>query len=151
MSANTALEALTVELLGDIGVVHNEVKALRQELPETTKSLAIQTEILLSAAEKLLNILNTMMAQVQSSISDNTKAASSKAVEAAKVDIRNAAADAAKVAVGDEIRKVVGTLKDAEIYIKKSKRLGIAFAMMLIASSLGATIMFVVLDFIYLK
>jgi len=57
MAESTALEALTAELLGDVGVLHDQVKALRNVLPDVTaevnSKLEMQTGTMLAAADKL--------------------------------------------------------------------------------------------------
>lgn len=40
MAESTALEALTAELLGDVGLLHDEVKALKETLPEVVQTLS---------------------------------------------------------------------------------------------------------------
>lgn len=111
MAESTALEALTAELLGDVGVLHDQVKALREVLPgvaeQVGSTLEVQTGAMLAAADKLRGILSEMEKQVDT----YTKTATEKAVEASKVDIRQAAAFAAaesvRSTVGKEIRAVV--------------------------------------------
>ncbi len=111
MAESTALEALTAELLGDVGVLHDQVKALREVLPgvaeQVGSTLEVQTGAMLAAADKLRGILSEMEKQVET----YTKTATEKAVEASKVDIRQAAAFAAaesvRSTVGKEIRAVV--------------------------------------------
>ena len=111
MAESTALEALTASLLGDVGVLHDQVKALREVLPgvaeQVGSTLEVQTGAMLAAADKLRGILSEMEKQVET----YTKTATEKAVEASKVDIRQAAAFAAaesvRSTVGKEIRAVV--------------------------------------------
>lgn len=59
MASSTALEALTAELLGDVGVLHDEVKALSRTLPQLTdEAVAKLSELigqLVLAAETLRN------------------------------------------------------------------------------------------------
>ena len=117
MGESTALEALTAELLGDVGVLHDEVKALREALPGTaadvTAKLEVQTGHMLAAAENLRGVLVDMSRQVDAYATEATN----KAAEAAKIDIRQAAAQAAgasvKTEVGKEVREVVGFITEA--------------------------------------
>lgn len=117
MGESTALEALTAELLGDVGVLHDEVKALREALPGTaadvTAKLEVQTGHMLAAAENLRGVLVDMSRQVDAYADESTKAAA----EAAKIDIRQAAAIAAgqaiKAEIGKEILEVVGFINEA--------------------------------------
>lgn len=117
MAESTALEALTAELLGDVGVLHDQVKALRNVLPnvaaDVNSKLEVQTGTILAAADKLRGVLSDMAKQVDSYADTATK----KAVEAGKLDIRQAAAlaasDSVRGAVGDEIRSVVAEVTQA--------------------------------------
>lgn len=117
MAESTALEALTAELLGDVGVLHDQVKALRDVLPnvaaEVNSKLEVQTGTMLAAADKLRGVLGDMAKQVDSYADTATK----KAVEAGKLDIRQAAAlaasDSVRGAVGDEVRAVVAQVTQA--------------------------------------
>lgn len=117
MAESTALEALTAELLGDVGVLHDQVKALRDVLPnvaaEVNSKLEVQTGTMLAAADKLRGVMGDMAKQVDSYADTATK----KAVETGKLDIRQAAALAAsesvRGAVGDEVRTVVAQVTQA--------------------------------------
>lgn len=117
MAESTALEALTAELLGDVGVLHDQVKALRDVLPnvaaEVNSKLEVQTGTMLAAADKLRGVMGDMAKQVDSYADTATK----KAVEAGKLDIRQAAAlaasDSVRGAVGDEVRTVVAQVTQA--------------------------------------
>jgi len=117
MAESTALEALTAELLGDVGVLHDQVKALREVLPSVAEQvgdkLELQTGTMLAAADKLRGVLSDMAKQVD----DYAETATQKAVEASKLDIRQAAALAAaesvRNTVGEEVRAVVVMVNEA--------------------------------------
>lgn len=117
MAESTALEALTAELLGDVGVLHDQVKALREVLPGVAEQvggkLEVQTGTMLAAADKLRGVLSDMAKQVDA----YAETATEKAVEASKVDIRQAAAFAAaesvRGTVGAEVRAVVALVNEA--------------------------------------
>lgn len=128
MAASTAMEALTAELLGDVGKLHDDVKALHELLPTMTKAasddlhvitgkvgeaLQLQAGHYLAAAEKLASVLKGMSEEID-------RAAAQAAVtagESAKLDIRQAVASAAADVVGQsvstEIAKAVGQVNDA--------------------------------------
>lgn len=119
MAESTALEALTAELLGDVGVLHDQVKALRLALPamsqDLSNTLELQTGNMLAAANKLREVL----ADTAKQIDDYAESSTKKAVAAAKVDIRQAATDAASAAVrgavGEEVRAVVALINEAGV------------------------------------
>jgi len=128
MAASTAMEALTAELLGDVGKLHDDVKALHELLPTMTKAasddiqvitgkvgeaLQLQAGHYLAAAEKLAGVLQAMSQEVDRAAGQ----AAATAGESAKLDIRQAAAaaaaDAVSQVVGAEIAKVVGQVNNA--------------------------------------
>jgi len=128
MVASTALEALTAELLGDVGKLHDDVKSLHELLPTITKTasndlqiitgkvgeaLQIQAGHYLGAAEKLAGVLQAMSQEIDR----NAGQAAAIASEAAKLDIRQAAAAAATEVVGrtvgDEVAKIVNQVNNA--------------------------------------
>lgn len=51
---STALEALTAELLGDVGLLHDEVKAMRSSLPEAAETIK-------SSAKEAANNISTAL------------------------------------------------------------------------------------------
>jgi hypothetical protein len=133
--ASTAQEALIAELLGDVGLLHDDVKALRELLPTITKAAADDAQLIvdkvggalqvqaghyLAAAEKL--------AAVQKGIAEAIDQAAAQAVQsasaAAQLDIRQAAAAAASQAVGkavgDEVQAVIGQINQAGRLIRWS-------------------------------
>ena len=165
MAASTVLEALTAELLGDVGVLHDQVKYLRTILPtvgqEVSEKIELQTGNMLAAATALSAVLASMAKQVDA----YAQAAATKAVESSKVDIRKAAAEAAATsvseAVGTEVRKVVSLVTDAAAELVRetasaqanirsaSKQVawgwGRGVSVMFGASALGALFLFVAL------
>ena len=125
--ANTAHEALIAELLGDVGVLHDEVKALRDLLPQVADDVAgkmeVQTGNLLASADRLQVFIEELLKRVDDQAAASVKLAS----DAAKVDIRNTAASAAATAiraeVGKEVREAVSEIKAAAAQvIKDSER-----------------------------
>jgi hypothetical protein len=119
MAESTALEALTAELLGDVGLLHDQVKALRAALPniaqEVSSALELQTGNMLGAANRLREVMSDMAKQVDAS----AEAAAKKAVATVKMDIQQAATEAAKAsvrsAVGEEVRTVVALINEAAV------------------------------------
>jgi hypothetical protein len=135
MSASTAMEALTAELLGDVGKLHDDVKALHQLLPTMTKaagddlqviadkvndSLQLQAGHYLVAAEKLAGVLKGMSEEIDRSAAHAGAAAS----QAAQLGIHQAAAQAAgeavRKAVGDEVKAVIDQINHAGRLIRWS-------------------------------
>lgn len=135
MSASTAMEALTAELLGDVGKLHDDVKALHQLLPAMTKeasddlqiitakvndSLQLQAGHYLVAAEKLADVLKGMSKEIDRAAAH----ASVTAAQAAQLDIRQAAVQAAgeavRNAVGNEVRAVIDQITSAGRLIRWS-------------------------------
>lgn len=160
MAESTALEALTAELLGDVGVLHDQVKALRDVLPnvvqELSSRLELQTGNMLGAAEKLNDVLRATARQIDT----NTQAALSKALDAAKADISSTATlvagAAVREAVGDEVRQAVGRINDAatqlaQVAATASRQVawgwGKGAALMFTASALGGLVVFATLQF----
>lgn len=68
MAESTALEALTAELLGDVGLLHDHVKHLAKTLPEISQalkeSLADEAEKVDSAAQRLAQALDGMEVRI---------------------------------------------------------------------------------------
>lgn len=100
MAGNTHLDALVAEMLGDIGKLHDELKALKDEtLP------AVVTD----AEQKLAGVVGALLKagqQYQSFLQDVTN----KTVTSAKADIRAGAVQAKDDAVGQvrqEVREAV--------------------------------------------
>jgi hypothetical protein len=119
MAESTALEALTAELLGDVGLLHDQVKALRAVLPnvalEVSSTLELQTGNMLGAANKLREVMSDMAKQVDA----NAETAAKKAVATVKMDIHQAATEAASASirstVGEEVRAVVALINEAAV------------------------------------
>ncbi len=72
MAESTALEALTAELLGDVGLLHDEVKALKETLPEVVQTLSetlpmatrVAADNLVKATGNIETRLNTILGLV---------------------------------------------------------------------------------------
>lgn len=72
MAESTALEALTAELLGDVGLLHDEVKALKETLPEVVQTLSetlpaatrVAAENLVKTTGNIETRLNTILGLV---------------------------------------------------------------------------------------
>lgn len=117
MAESTALEALTAELLGDVGLLHDQIKQLRETIPEitaeTTKKLELQTGYLISTA----NDLNKVIIDMSKKVDEYASASVNAAVEAGKLEINKAATQAAKDAlksqIGREVNEVVGFINEA--------------------------------------
>lgn len=135
MAASTAMEALTAELLGDVGKLHDDVKTLHELLPTMTKAasndlqvitdkvgeaLQLQAGHYLAAAAKLAGVLKGMSEEIDRAAAQ----AGASASQAAQLDIRQAAAQAAgeavRKAVGDEVAAVVNQLTHAGRLIRWS-------------------------------
>lgn len=132
MAEGTVLEALTAELLGDVGVLHDQVKALRDVLPNVANQfmakIEVQTGNNLAAAAKLGEVLVNISQQFDDNVEKTTArfnkdmdkstvAAVESARTLAKLDIVEAAMAAAKVSVqeivGAEVAKVVSQVSVA--------------------------------------
>ena len=117
MAESTALEALTAELLGDVGLLHDQIKQLRETIPniteEATNKLELQTGYLISTA----NNLNQIIIDMGNKVDEYASASVSAAVEAGKLEINKAATQAAKDAlksqIGREVNEVVGFINEA--------------------------------------
>lgn len=117
MAESTALEALTAELLGDVGLLHDQIKQLRETIPEiteeTTKKLELQTGYLISTA----NDLNKVIIDMSKKVDEYASASVNAAVEAGKLEINKAVTQAAKDAlksqIGREVNEVVGFINEA--------------------------------------
>lgn len=128
MAESTALEALTAELLGDVGKLHDDVKALRELLPgvangvteglqaaseKINQGMLVQGGNYLAAAGKLAEVLQSMSEEIDRAAAQ----AATTAAESAKLDVRQAATQAASGAirdtVGAEVREVVGFINEA--------------------------------------
>lgn len=115
--ARTKLDILYQDVLGEIHEVINRVDALKADIPsaadQAASKIELQTGTMLAAADKLREVLVDMSRQVDAYADESTKAAA----EAAKADIRQAAAQAAgasvKAEVGKEVREVVGFINEA--------------------------------------
>lgn len=124
------MEALTAELLGDVGKLHDDVKRLHELLPTMTKAasddlqvitdkvgdaLQIQSGHYLAAAEKLASVLKGMSQEIDRQANQ----AALSATVAAKLNIQEVATEVASAAiaqtVGAEVGKVVGQLHNAAV------------------------------------
>lgn len=88
MAESTALEALTAELLGDVGVLHDQVKALREVLPaaadDFTSRVELQTGHLLRASQQLVNDMKGMVPGVTEEVVGRIEAQTSALITAAQ-------------------------------------------------------------------
>lgn len=115
--ARSKLDILYQDVLGEIHEVITRVESLKIEMPavanEAAQKLEVQTGTMLAAADKLRGVLAEMAHQVDEYADTATKAA----VEAGKVDIRQAAVLAAtesvRSTVGAEVRAVVAQVTEA--------------------------------------
>ncbi len=128
MAASTAMEALTAELLGDVGKLHDDVKSLHQLLPTMTKAAGDNLQVVSDKVVEALQLQGGHFLVAAEKIAANTQVivnesyqaveqAAISASETAKLDIRQAAtaaaADAVGRTVGDEVAKVVSQVNNA--------------------------------------
>lgn len=88
---STALEALTAEMLGDIGILHDEVKAMRSSLPEAAETIKS------SAKEAADNISTALHLAVTDLTHEAAQREAKFAVDAVNNEVSQARATAAKL------------------------------------------------------
>jgi hypothetical protein len=120
MAKSTALEALTAELLGDVGLLHDRIKSLpieldayvqqaKEELEVTVREIELQTGATIAAAKQLDSRTEAMMKNVGEYIASRRNAEA----EVATIEIRTAA----NAALADTVKRVAD---EANGYIAKS-------------------------------
>jgi len=113
MAVRTHLEALTAELLGDVGALHDEVKALRAALPDATAEVNRSLERKTAALQNAANDMRTLAAEMMKKISAATASTIALEVRKGRADLAEAATAAAEAAIGAEARRMVATLEAA--------------------------------------
>jgi predicted PurR-regulated permease PerM len=116
MAESTALEALTAELLGDVGLLYDQVKSLRESLPniaqEITETLKNRESTISSSSDKLLSVFSGLEKQTQEFLESATR----NALETAKLDFQQSitivATDVVRNAVGKEIGQMVNNVTE---------------------------------------
>ena len=165
--ARSKLDILYQDVLGEIHEVINRVDTLKTEIPsapdQAAQKLELQTGTMLAAADKLRGVLSDMAKQVDNYADTATK----KAVEAGKLDVRQAAVSAASESVrgtvGEEVRAVASLVTQAAKQLADeaertrgsisaaSRQVawgwGKGLSAMFGASALGALVMFLTLHF----
>lgn len=141
MAASTAMEALTAELLGDVGLLHDEVKKLREAIPtlsaEAEAQLAPVVGMVVQATEALkvecINIIKTARADLGATQQEQAASLQAYASDLQKWLAENVAAKVSQDA-GEEVNKAIaaqaqailndmGKIKDdAEKIVQKSRR-----------------------------
>jgi hypothetical protein len=127
MAESTALEALTAELLGDVGLLHDQIKELRETIPSITDDLAKKIELQTGYLIEAGNNLNKVMVSMSQKVDEYASASVNSAVEAGKLEINKAAITAAKDAlksqIGREVNEVVGFINEAaKELVKETQR-----------------------------
>lgn len=92
---SNATDALLAETLGDVYKLSQLVNKLKEELPETSRSLAAQTNALLIAARNYNQTLESLKNETAASISEKTKLGIEKInkISSEKIDILQGKSD----------------------------------------------------------
>lgn len=120
MAKSTALEALTAELLGDVGLLHDRIKSLpieldayvqqaKEELEVAVREIELQTGAAIAAAKQLDSRTEAMMNNVGDYLASRRNAEA----EAATIEIRAAA----NAALANTVKRVA---EEANGYIAQS-------------------------------
>jgi hypothetical protein len=136
MAESTALAALTAELLGDVGLLHDRIKGLppeldayvqqaKEELEIAVREIELQTGANIAAANKLEN----RIAAIKNESAEHFKTLCRAEVEAAKVEVRavsktvlaetvnrvaNEANDRIAMAINSQLAANIAKLKEAD-------------------------------------
>jgi len=105
MAQSTALEALTAELLGDVGLLHDAVKALRRDMPSVLDGYVKQAieeiqqgarEIEIQTGENIAKVreIENRIDAIRKETGDYVREKTRLEVESATLDLKKAAADA---------------------------------------------------------
>lgn len=104
MGESTALEALTAELLGDVGKLHDEIKALPSLLEKTSAQLEEQTGAMLVSARHLTR-------QIDAHIQERAKAAAGSCTQDVHETISGLVNAAIKESLGNDLGKTISAIK----------------------------------------
>ncbi|MGX2042263.1 hypothetical protein ACWJKU_19820 (plasmid) [Methylocaldum sp. MU1018] len=132
MAQSTALEALTAELLGDVGLLHDEIKALRQNMPsvldgyvkqaiaeiqQATREIELQTGANIAKVNEIESRIDAIRKDVGEYIREKTRLE----VESAKLDLKKVAADAVTetaTRAARELADYIGKTLDEQLSVK---------------------------------
>jgi hypothetical protein len=133
MTASTVMEALTAELLGDVGLLHDEIKKLPGALDDISQAATVkfqeQSDLMLEMTKKHQNLINNLVGQAEVNIRASAKnlethiqAAALSAGDAAKLDVRQSVAETIKILINEILLPVMlKASTDSEDSLKKLK------------------------------
>lgn len=113
MAESTALEALTAELLGDVGKLHDEIKALPGLLTATSAELERQTGVLIQAKKLLI-------ADINKYINEQAKAAAANCTTDVERQIRGLVNSAVQESLGAPLEQTISNIKSVTNEAQKS-------------------------------
>ncbi len=121
--ARTKLEVLYLDGLGEINEVINRIEALKSEIPSAADQVCQKIEGHSAAMVKVTDHLGRDLLAAMSYVDKHVLEATKAAVEVARSDIRQVATEAAsnavRIAVGNEIRVMVRSIKEAAEILSK--------------------------------
>ena len=124
MAASTALEALTAELLGDVGVLHDQVKALREVLPgvaqDVSDKLTVVTATLLAAAQAQRSSLEAVAQRIE----DGAQQTAAITAETTRKELQQWVSQAVSASVRTELGSVVTVLEQASVQLSEQQAPG---------------------------
>ncbi len=113
MGVSTARDALTAELLGDVGKLHDEIKALPEKLGAVSRNLEGQTGILIEAKDRMID-------EISKYINEETKAATANCVADVERQIRSLVNGAIQESLGGPLAQTISNIKSVTNDAQKS-------------------------------
>lgn len=114
---HTAQEALIAELLGDVGILTDNIKSLREALPflveDVSTRLRGESSRFIEAADRLTAVLDAIVQYVDSHAEQAVQAEVDKIKAELRLSLNAAAAEALRGAIGQEILTVLRKIEDA--------------------------------------
>lgn len=117
MAESTALEALTIELLGDVLRVHTAIKSLNNELSPTLDQFSNQTQFqigtLIKAKQDLLIVMSQIQDATKKSCDEYAQKSIKHATDAASIEIKREAANSVRQAIYSGFNESIGKMNTA--------------------------------------
>lgn len=114
---HTAQEALIAELLGDVGILTDNIKSLREALPflveDVSTRLRGESSRFIEAADRLTAVLDAIVQYVDSHAEQAVQAEVDKIKAELRLSLNAVAAEALRGAIGQEILTVLRKIEDA--------------------------------------
>lgn len=120
MGVSTARDALTAELLGDVGKLCDKVDEVKVQMDELPKKLAVVSRMLEGQTGILVEAKDRMIDEISKYINEETKAATANCVADVERQIRSLVNGAIQESLGGPLAQTISNIKSVTNEAQKS-------------------------------